>query len=169
MKLFIRLFKKDKVENDRKNIKDNKNKNEIVDEEYIKWKKEKEFKENIKKLEKLLEQHFNECKNDGEKSFYYKPYWYFDTCHTAIWWTNCAEWRTLYETILSKKYWFIKRLVDNDKIDLDIVREKLWIPCCVWYGSWRIIAVKDVEDYEQLLMLLSIQNNSIEFLLYLLR
>lgn len=169
MKLFVRLFKKDKAENNENNIEDNKNKNEIVDEGYIKWKKEKEFKENIEKLEKLLEQHFNECKNDGEKSFYYKPCWYFDTYHKKIWWTECAQWITRYETILSKEYWFIEWLVINDKIDLDMVREKLWIPCFVWYSKWEIISVHDVDYYEQLLMLLSIQNNPIEFLLYLLR
>ena len=71
--------------------------------------------------------------------------------------------------IISKKFWFIKWLVENDKIDLDMVREKLWIPCCVWYGSWRIIAVKDVEDYKHILMLLAISDTSIEDLLLYLK
>ncbi len=75
----------------------------------------------------------------------------------------------LYETIISKKFKFIKRLVKNNKIDLDIAREKLWIPCCVWYGSWRIIAVNDVEDYKQILMLLSISNKPIDNLIDLLK
>lgn len=71
--------------------------------------------------------------------------------------------------VISKSYWFIEWLVNNDKIDLDMVREKLWIPCCVWYGSWRIIAVKDVEDYKQVLMLLSISDTPIEDLISYLK
>lgn len=71
--------------------------------------------------------------------------------------------------LISHRYWFIKWLVNNNKIDLDMVREKLWIPCCVWYGSWRIIAVKDVEDYGQVLMLLAISDNPIKFLLSILK
>lgn len=71
--------------------------------------------------------------------------------------------------VCSAYYWFIKWLVENDKIDLDIIREKLWIPCCVWYGSWRIIAVNDVEDYEQVLMLLSISDTPIEDLILYLK
>lgn len=73
------------------------------------------------------------------------------------------------ECIISKKEEFIEWLVNNDKIDLDMVREKLWIPCCVWYGSWRIIAVKDVEDYKQVLMLLSISDTPIEDLISYLK
>lgn len=82
-------------------------------------------------------------------------------------WENVDDYRTDYE-IISREYGFIKWLVDNDKINLDMVREKLWIPCCVWYGSWRIIAVKDVEDYKQIIMLLSISDTPIEdLILYL--
>lgn len=64
---------------------------------------------------------------------------------------------------------FIRWLVYNDKIDLDIVREKLWIPCFAWYKKWEIITVKDVEDYEQVLMLLSISNSPIEDLILYLK
>lgn len=71
--------------------------------------------------------------------------------------------------LISKEFWFVKWLVNNNKIDLDMVRGKLWIPCCVWYGSWRIIAVKDVEDYWQILMLLAIQDDPIEFLISILK
>ena len=167
MKIFN--FFKQKTSEEEENKKEEKQNEVVVDEEYIKWKKEKDFKTNVKKIEDLLKEHFRDEKNDGEESFVYTAYWYFNTYHTAIWWTDCAEWRARYETILSKEYWFIKWLVNNNKIDLDMVREKLWIPCCVWYGSWRIIAVKDVEDYEQLLMLLSIQDKPIEFLLSILK
>lgn len=79
------------------------------------------------------------------------------------------EYYLLEMMLVSKHYWLIKWLVENDKIDLDMVREKLWIPCCVWYGSWRIIAVNDVEDYGQILMLLSISSSPIEDLLLYLK
>jgi hypothetical protein len=73
------------------------------------------------------------------------------------------------QKIISKEYEFIKWLVENDKIDLDMVKEKLWIPCFTRYSEWKIICVHDVEDYEQLLMLLSIQDNPIEFLISILK
>lgn len=60
--------------------------------------------------------------------------------------------------VTSKRYWFIKWLVENDKIkdyyewndDIDYVREKYWF-------------------YEALLMLLSIQDEPIQFLIGILR
>ena len=73
------------------------------------------------------------------------------------------------EYIISKHYGFIKWLVDNDKIDLDMVREKLWIPCCVWYTEWKVSCVNDKEDYKQLLMLLSISDTPIDDLISYLR
>jgi len=74
----------------------------------------------------------------------------------------------IYLWIISKEYWFIKWLVENDKIDLDIVREKLWTPCFTWYKKWEIITVKDVEDYKQVLMLLAISDTPIDdLILYL--
>lgn len=62
------------------------------------------------------------------------------------------------DKIISKKYWFIKWLVENEKIkdyyewndDIDYVREKYWF-------------------YEALLMLLSIQDEPIKFLISLLK
>ena len=63
-----------------------------------------------------------------------------------------------YETILSKKFGFIQWLVCN-KIDLEELEKELswmWIYCNIWY-------------YEGLLMLLSIQDNPIEFLVSILK
>ena len=71
--------------------------------------------------------------------------------------------------IISKQFWFIKWLVENDKIDLDMVREKLWTPCFTWYKKWEIVAVKDVADYGQVLMLLSISDTPIEDLILYLK
>ena len=65
--------------------------------------------------------------------------------------------------VISKDFWFIKRLVDSNKIDFDKVM-KLWIPCFVQYDKWEIISVHDVDLDRQLIMLLSIQDSPIEFL-----
>ena len=60
-----------------------------------------------------------------------------------------------YETIFSKKYWFIKWLVDNDKIDLLKLDNR--------------IALSEFNKVERVLMALSIQNNPIEFLCSVLK
>lgn len=62
--------------------------------------------------------------------------------------------------LVNKEYWFIKRLVDNDKIDLEEV-EKINQTWNVYIRFWW--------DYEKVLMLLSIQDNPIEFLLSILK
>lgn len=43
-----------------------------------------------------------------------KEYWVIDDWQWFLYWTR----EYLYETIISKKYWFIKWLVENDEIDL---------------------------------------------------
>ena len=67
--------------------------------------------------------------------------------------------------IISKKYWFIKWLVENNKIDTDIV-----------YREWFLAKTYDkdevgeyFEPYEEILMLLSIQDEPIEFLVSILK
>jgi len=51
--------------------------------------------------------------------------------------------------VISKKFWFIKWLVDNDKIDFDKIQ--IWFQLTLWY--WK---------YDSLLMLLSISDTPIE-------
>ena len=61
--------------------------------------------------------------------------------------------------IVSRRFGFIKWLVKNNKIDLQQLEEKLlkiWIYKNIWYYEW-------------LLMLLSIQDNPIEFLISILK
>lgn len=60
----------------------------------------------------------------------------------------------------SKSFWFIKWLVDNDKIDLEQV-EKINQTWSVYIRFWW--------DYEKVLMLLSINDNHIEFLCEILK
>lgn len=54
--------------------------------------------------------------------------------------------------IISKSYWFIKRLVENDKIDLN-----------------KFPQIMEYSDYESLLMILAIKDNQIEFLCSILK
>lgn len=67
--------------------------------------------------------------------------------------------------IISKSYWFIKWLVENEKIDTDIV-----------YKKWFLAKTYDkdevweyFEPYEEILMLLAIQDEPIEFLVSILK
>jgi len=71
--------------------------------------------------------------------------------------------------IISKSFWFIKWLVDNDKIN--------WRRCLdLWYEisvideeGEDIDVMRTFDSYEQLLMYLSIQDNPIEFLVSVLK
>ena len=73
----------------------------------------------------------------------------------------CAE-------IISKYYGFIKRLVDNDKINIDkyyefMTNENIDISSACWELDM------DKEFYYELLMILAVQENSIEFLISILK
>ena len=62
--------------------------------------------------------------------------------------------------LLSTEAMFIKWLVDNDKIDLDKLEDNN--DCLVMKENWA-------NTYKALLMLLSIQDNPIEFLISILK
>lgn len=83
--------------------------------------------------------------------------WYINNEWEVVYWWG-DYWNYELE-IISKKYWFIKRLVDNDKIYLD--NEDL------------VSLMSDLRERRHpvkcLLMLLSIQDNPIEFLISILR
>ena len=68
------------------------------------------------------------------------------------------------DTVISKRFGFIKRLVDNDRIDTDIV-----------YKKWFLAKTYDkdevwecFEPYEEILMLLAISDTPIDLLCSLL-
>jgi hypothetical protein len=71
--------------------------------------------------------------------------------------------------VISKHYWFIKWLVENDKVDFEldrIVHKHKWID----YNTWKWIVLKKLcSRYESLLMMLSIQSYPIEFLISILK
>ena len=71
--------------------------------------------------------------------------------------------------ICSKQFWFIKWLVENDKIDFSLIPNKIkeiWIPMKI---NWEIKYWFDSSDYYWLLMLLSISDTPIEDLISYLR
>ena len=90
---------------------------------------------------------------------------------------NFFNWETLIwdsanSVVISKHYGFIKRLVDNDKIDKKKIDTRLvrYVESHYdeeWY--WVENSYEDYELYECLLMLISIQDNPIEFLISILK
>jgi hypothetical protein len=78
-------------------------------------------------------------------------------------WEDVDDYRTDYE-IISKEYGFIKWLVDNDKINFIKVIQKKWH----WEIDNIMLSMKE-REYLELLMLLAIQENSIEFLISILK
>jgi len=83
------------------------------------------------------------------------------------WWLFCYDdvtdhkWWTMQDeamVICSKKFWFIKWLVENNKVDIS----KVWKLSNMWFGD------KYTRE-ETLLMLLSIQDEPIRFLTSILK
>ena len=76
----------------------------------------------------------------------------------VIW--NAAAIKSTPEIIISKDYWFIKWLVDNDKIDRTYFYDLVW--------NYNLDLVP-LPWYDCLLMLLSIQDNPIGYLIDILK
>jgi len=122
-----------------------------------------------KEIWKLLEL-LNEYVEKYNKS---DLYYTFDI---DLWWLFCYDdvtdfkWWTMQDeamVICSKRFGFIQRLVEQDKIDiskLDKEEKNQNIDICIYKKLSR-----DEENTERLLMLLSIQENPISFLLSLLK
>lgn len=66
--------------------------------------------------------------------------------------------------VISKSYWFIKWLVENEKIDkrVQVIKDVE-----TWWNEIKDVVCYD--EYESLLMLLSIQDEPIEFLVSILK
>ena len=102
----------------------------------------------MKKLIELLREAFP-LDYDYVENDWHICHWYTDeTGEYNRYWNIDSE-------IISKKFWFIKRLVDNDKIDLLRLDNR--------------IALSEFNKVERVLMALSIQDNPIEFLISILR
>ena len=105
-------------------------------------------------MEKLIE-----LLNEYETPRSWVVYKSYDDYDWFFYWVDC-DWETEIawsdSLICSKKFWFIKWLVENEKIEWD---EKFYLEDDDWlFGT-----------YECLLMLLAIQDNPIEFLISILK
>lgn len=109
----------------------------------------------MKKLLKLL----NEYKKGKPFQFtgYDEEYWMFNTNLNAEGNTSLPA-----ETIICKKFWFIQWLVDNDKIDIQWAKNLL-------YESDIFNPLPYTDLAERLIMYLAIQDDSISFLVSILK
>ena len=92
----------------------------------------------------------------------YDPYIQSDGTYTDNFWWYVSKWNSAVfpkevwiDRIISNEYGFIKWLVDNDKI-------KLWAYDVEWYHF-------NIHTYLDLIMLLAIQDEPIEFLISVLK
>ena len=67
------------------------------------------------------------------------------------------------ETITSKKFWFIERLMDRNKIEFDRARDRSDFPL-LYAGWWGLYSDADI-----IIATLSIQDDPIEFLISILK
>ena len=96
----------------------------------------------IELLKEYIENYGNDVKVREEENYI------LDTWIEFVYWNRVY----LYETIISKKFWFIKWLVENEKIDLD-----------------EFSIIDGFDDYESLLMRLAIDDEPLEFLASILK
>lgn len=117
----------------------------------------------MKKLIDLLNEFCREKRGDYVVTKYREKEHSFDTF---------VEWKVDYMTdlyVVSKRCWFIKWLVENDKIKRD---EKYWTVdyYCDEYSHYSCRRDLDLfEGYESLLMRLSVSDNPIQDLISLLK
>lgn len=110
-------------------------------------------------MEKLLDL-LNEFKEGAWYSFtgYYDEYWMFDTDLNMDGNTSLPE-----ETIICKKFWFIERLIDQNKVEFDRARDKSDFPL-LYAGWWEFYS-----DAEVIIATLSIEDDPIRFLISILK
>ena len=65
--------------------------------------------------------------------------------------------------LISKSFWFIKRLVQNDKIDRDKILKENWLFRKYFYD------LEYVKNYDRLVMWLSVEDNPTKFLISYLK
>lgn len=91
------------------------------------------------------------------EDYWGNDYWYFCSPDDNFLMVETEVW--------TKKYWFIKWLVDNDKIDMSKAKYYSDLIYYEDYWEWGWAC----KDYEFVIMLLSIQDNPIEFLVSILK
>ena len=136
----------------------------------------KEKKEIWKLLELLNEYVEKHNKSDLYYTFELEDNWWlfcYDDVTDHKWWTMQDE----AMVICSKKFWFIKWLVENDKIDFrkldykNIYMSDYWSSDDIFlaYNKWEQWIIYTVDYYETILMLLSISDTPIEDLISYLK
>lgn len=80
------------------------------------------------------------------------------------WEWDWKDWHLPIPRLISKEYGFIKRLIENDKID----RPKVWLKIKDLWDNYWWFAIYSWIHIECLLMLLSIQDKPIDFLISIL-
>lgn len=118
-------------------------------------------KKEIWKLIELFKEYVDKYSNDAKVLDEWE-YAVIDDGQSFLYWTREYS----YLTLISKKFWFIKWLVDNDKIDRDeIIINSDFMPIA-FDRKWEKY---EWSEEKQLLMLLSIQDEPIEFLVSILK
>lgn len=111
----------------------------------------------MEKLIELLNKYSKKKHNIAMRELNWEYWQWF---HYLNYWSSYSE-----LLMVSKKYEFIKRLVENDKINL----EKMW-RFKAERKNTQIIAIANKSDfYLSLLMLLSIQDKPIDYLISILK
>ena len=119
--------------------------NEYIKKEYVYW----EYGVYINKQNKLI----------LEKQQSFMGYWIDEE-----WYDDMEFWESI---IISKKFWFIEQLIKRNEIDLwKLFTSDIEIPLREIDG-WN--DVKMFSTYESLLMILSIQDNPLEYLCSILK
>ena len=129
-----------------------------------------EKRKEIWKLIELLNEYEKSWLNEFELEKYEE--WWYCKWNWRIFrgnWENGNE-LTPYE-LCSKQYWFIKWLVENDKIDTEkIENSEYYLIDWFYYNERKKFWIEWLDDVEKiLLMLLSISDTPIEFLISLLK
>jgi hypothetical protein len=108
----------------------------------------------MEKLIELLNKHRREKVNKQS----WITEWHYNAFTFSL---DNISWQQAELLIISKSYWFIKWLVENEKIDYEKVRS--W----EWNGSrWHF---ETVQPEYYIIMLLAIQDEPIEFLVSILK
>lgn len=91
---------------------------------------------------------FEDCRVEPTSDYYYTSYLVLQWDDNWEW--DWKDWHLPIPTLISKEYWFIKWLVENNKIDENKIFNDCWL-------------------YDSVLMKLAIQDEPIDFLISLLK
>ena len=116
-------------------------------------------------MEKLIELIIQFQKEIWQTTYDLDMYHYDNKLKLIVIWSDISKWFIDYIDIFRLLFapWFIKWLVDNDKIDFYTILKENWTFRKEFY------AIENKKEYERLIMLLSVEDNPIEFLISILK